>query len=164
VKKEKNPPQKEKSQKINKQKNEELENLCKRIQADFENYKKRSQREKDEFSKYAKTDLILQILPILDNFKLATLHLPAELAENNWTVGVLQIEKQLEQVLKNEGVEPIETVGQSFDTYHHEAVEEVESEKPPGEIIEEVLAGYKLNGKVIRHAKVKVSADNKNNS
>jgi len=135
----------------------ELENLCMRVQADFENYKKRSQKEREDFSRYANTDLILQILPIVDNFQLATKHLPADIAENNWVKGVLQIEKQLEQVLVAEGVTAIDSIGNKFDPYLHEAIEEVPSERPEGEIIEEVTRGYRLNDKIIRHAKVKVA-------
>lgn len=138
----------------------ELEALCKRIQADFENYKKRSQKEREEFSKYANVDLILQILPIMDNFQLATKHLPKELKDDNWAQGVLQIEKQFEQVLTAEGIEEIRSIGVQFDPYLHEGIEEVVSAKPKGEVTEEILRGYKLNDKVIRHAKVKVSKNN----
>lgn len=139
----------------------ELENLCMRVQADFENYKKRSQKEKEDFSKYANTDLILQILPIIDNFQLATKHLPVEIADNNWAKGVLQIEKQLEQVLVAEGLTEIDSVGNQFDPYLHEAIEEIPSERPEGEIIEEITRGYRLNDKIIRHAKVKVAKNSK---
>lgn len=137
----------------------ELEHYAKRLQADFENYKRRTQEDKAQFSLYANTDLILQILPVLDNFRLAVRHLPKELVENNWVAGVRHIETQLEQILQAEGVSPIPTIGESFDPHQHEAVEEVESEKPPGEITEEVQRGYRLQDKVIRHAKVKVSKD-----
>jgi molecular chaperone GrpE len=140
-----------------KQRVKELENLYMRIQADFENYKKRSQKEREDFSKYANTDLILQILPIIDNFQLATKHLPEDIADNNWVKGVLQIEKQLEQVLAAEGVTAIEAIGSQFDPYLHEAIEEVPSERPGGEIIEEVTKGYRLNDRIIRHSKVKVA-------
>jgi len=148
MKKEKNPkkPGKEK----------ELEDLCKRIQADFENYKKRTQKEKEDFAKYANTDLLLQILPIMDNFRLATKHLPKELQENSWAQGVLQIEKQLEQVLLAEGVEEIKSQG-TFNPYEHDAIEEVVSEKPRGEVVEVISGGYKIGDKIIRPARVKVS-------
>lgn len=137
----------------------ELEHYAKRLQADFENYKRRTQEEKAEFSRYANTDLILQILPVLDNFRLAVRHLTKELEENNWVTGIRHIETQLEQVLQSEGVDTIPTIGEKFDPHLHEAVEEVESEKPPGEITEEVQRGYRLQNKIIRHAKVKVSKD-----
>jgi molecular chaperone GrpE len=92
----------------------------------------------------------------MDNFRLATQHLPKELEGNNWAQGVLHIEKQLEQVLAAEGVEEIETKG-NFDPNIHDAVEEVASNKKEGEITEVLTKGYKLNGKIIRPAKVKVS-------
>lgn len=157
MKKPKERLQKEKPTKQNELEKKELEDLCKRVQADFENFKKRSQKEKEEFSKFANTDLILQIIPVIDNFKLATHHLPEELRDNNWVQGILQIEKQLEQILASEGVEPIESVGHKFDPYIHEAIEEIDSEGSPGEVVEEITRGYRLNDRVIRHAKVKVS-------
>lgn len=137
----------------------ELEHYAKRMQADFENYKKRTQTEKSEFARYANTDLILQILPVLDNFRLAVKHLPEDLAENDWVAGIRHIESQLEQILSSEGVETITADGSQFDPNVHEAVEEVASDKPPGEIVEEIRRGYRLNGKVIRPAKVKVAAN-----
>lgn len=136
---------------------EELEHYAKRIQADFENYKRRTQEDRAEFSQYANTDLLLQILPVLDNFRLATQHLPKELENNNWVIGIQHIESQLEQVLHGEGIQEIKTIGEKFDPNLHEAIEEVESEKPPGEIVAEVRRGYLLNDKVIRHSKVTVS-------
>lgn len=138
----------------------ELENVLKRVQADFENYKKRSQQEKESFAIYANTDLIIKILPVIDNFYLATKHLPKELENNNWAQGVLQIEKQLTQVLLSEGVEKIEVLGKKFDPYVHEAIEAIDSERPPDEIIEEVQPGYKINEKILRHAKVKIAKNN----
>lgn len=150
---------KQKSEKLSAK---ELEDICKRIQADFENYRKRSQKEKEEFGRYANEDLVLRILPVKDNLSLATEHLPKKMRDDNWVRGVLQIEKQLEQILAQEGVEKIESLGRHFDPHLHEAVEEVESERPPGEIVEEVLAGYQLSDKVIRPAKVKVSKKDKN--
>jgi molecular chaperone GrpE len=135
--------------------------MAQRIQADFENYKKRSQKEKEEFANYANTGLILQILPILDNFRLATKHLPEDLENHNWAQGVLHIEKQLEQVMEAEGVEEIKSVGEKFDLSVHDAVEEVKSKEEKGIIIEEIQKGYKLKDKIIRHAKVKVSKGEK---
>lgn len=147
---------KEKNQKLTRD-FEELKNLLQRVQADFENFRKRSQKEKEEFAKYANTDLILRILPILDNFKLALLHQPKDLKKNEWAHGIWHIEKQLQQVLSEEGVQKIPTEGQRFDPNLHEAIEEVQSDAPAHQIVEEVLAGYILGDKVIRHAKVKVS-------
>lgn len=136
----------------------ELKSLLQRVQADFENYKKRTQKEREEFTKYANTDMILRILPVLDNFKLALSHQPKELKGDGWVEGIWHIERQLEQILTDEGVKKIPTEGQKFDPNLHEAVEEVASEGPPHQIVEEVLAGYMLGDKIIRHAKVKVSS------
>lgn len=138
---------------------DELENYAKRLQADFENYKKRTQIEKEAYSRYANTDLILQILPVLDNFQLAIKHLPEKLKEDPWVLGVKHIETQLEQILLSEGLTKIPTTNEKFDPNIHEAVEEVESEKPPGTITHETQTGYQLNGKIIRHSKVKVSRE-----
>lgn len=146
-------PKKEKKEQ---EKLAEIQELLKRVQADFENYRKRTQKEKEEFGKFLNTDLILRIIPILDNFKLALKHLPEDLKENSWVEGIWHIERQLEQVLSDEGVTEVIVTGK-FNPHLHEAVAEVESEKPPGEITEVIQSGYQIDGKVIRHAKVKVS-------
>lgn len=141
----------------------EIKSLLMRVQADFDNYRKRTQKEKEDFALFLNGDLILRTLPVLDNFQLALKHLPKELEKNDWVKGIWQIERQLEQVLADEGAQKIPTVGQKFDPYVHEAVEEVPSPAPEGEITDEVLAGYRLGDKILRHAKVKVSKDKKIN-
>lgn len=137
----------------------DLKNILQRVQADFDNYRKRSIREKEDFAKYVNTDLILRVLPVLDNFKLALMHQPKEVKTSSWAEGIRHIERQLEQILSDEGLSEIPAVGQKFNPEFHEAVEEVASEKPPGTITEEILKGYTLSEKVIRHSKVKVSAE-----
>jgi molecular chaperone GrpE len=146
-------------QKISELENEitELTAGWQRTQADFMNYKKNAAAERASLIKSANQDLIEEILPILDNFALAAKHLPAELENNTWAQGVKQIEKQLENVLKDEGLERIESVGNVFDPNRHEAVDQVESDRPEGEIVEEVSPGYRFNGITIRPARVKVS-------
>lgn len=128
-----------------------------RSQADFLNFKRQTESERLKLLKNASADLIMEILPVLDNFSLAAKHIPAELENNNWAIGVKQIERQLEDILSNNGLRKIETVGTHFDHNFHEAIEHVPSEKPADEIVEEVLPGYILNETVIRPAKVKVS-------
>lgn len=135
----------------------ETKALMMRVQADFENYRKRAQKEKEEYGKYFNTDLIARMLPVLDNFRLALKHQPKDFKDNGFLSGIGHIERQFEQIFTEEGVEKIPTEGQKFDPHLHEAVEEISSEKPPGQITEEVLAGYKLGDRIIRHAKVKVS-------
>jgi len=135
----------------------ELTSGWQRTQADFVNYKKQSSEERNSLISSANSDLIYNILPVLDNFKLAADHMPAELAENNWAQGIKQVERQLESILLNEGLKRIESVGLQFDPNLHEAIEHIESDKSENEILEEVLPGYILNEKVLRPATVKVS-------
>jgi len=128
-----------------------------RTQADFENHKKKSLEERSKLIKSANSDLIYELLPILDNFQLAAKHLPRELENNNWAQGVQQIEKQFEEILNQSGLTKIETIESEFNPELHEAVGEVKSDKKEGTIIEEVLAGYKYDNIVLRPAKVKVA-------
>jgi molecular chaperone GrpE len=129
-----------------------------RTQADFVNYKKQVEFDRSKLIKSSNQDLIMSLLPVLDNFQLAAKHIPAELNENNWAVGVKQIEKQLEAVMADEGLQKIESLGQQFDHNLHEAIEHIPSDKPENEIVEEILSGYKYHDEVIRPAKVKVSS------
>ncbi len=141
---------------------EELEKRCeeylngwKRAMADYQNLVKDVAKEKMEFVKFANQNLILELLPILDNFKLAFSKVPDAEQGGAWTVGFAHIKKQLEDFLKENGVEEIKTVGEKFDPMLHEAVEKVEnSEKESGLIVEEKKPGYKLHGKVVQAAKV----------
>lgn len=135
----------------------ELTGGWQRTQADFINYKNNQAKERSALIKSANTDLICEILPILDNFALAAKHIPKELEDNAWASGVKQIEKQLETVLLNWDLTKIDSIGALFDPEKHESVGEIESEKPEGEIIEEIAAGYVFNDCVIRPAKVKIA-------
>jgi len=105
--------------------------------------------------------LIMEILPIYDTFSLAVKYIPEDLKDKEWTKGVVQLKIQLENLLKDKGLEEIKSVGEKFDPELHEAVEMVSppagGEKSEGEILEEVQKGYKLNGMVIRTAKVKIA-------
>ncbi|KKP88338.1 MAG: Protein GrpE [Berkelbacteria bacterium GW2011_GWA2_35_9] len=131
----------------------ELTNLVKIKQAELINLQNRFEAQKKSLFLYANENLILDILPILDNFKRSTEHLPKELENDNWAKGINLIEKQLEEMLKNNGLERIIVeIGNEFDPNLHDAIEG-EGEK----INEIVLDGYKLNSKVIRPAKVKVN-------
>ena len=153
--------------KYNKKETEELKNKVQeltqgwqRTQADFLNYKKQAAEDRNTLVNSANADLIYQILPVLDNFKLAADHMPKELEENNWAQGIKQVERQLESILQNEGLERIKTLGEQFDPNLHEAIEHIESDKPANEIVIEILPGYIFNDKVLRPAKVKVSKPN----
>lgn len=128
-----------------------------RERADFLNYKKDQVARIGELVGYANIDLILKILPILDNFYVAEKELSPESKEDKNIKGLLQIKLQLESFLEKSGVEEIATIGQKFDPNFHEVVAEVESEEEPGTIIKEVQKGYQCNSRVIRPVKVIVS-------
>ncbi len=144
---------------------EEYLNDLKRCQAEFENYKKRQSATQKELGGYLIEKLVLDIIPVLDNFRSATQHVPPEQKDNAWVVGIQYIEKQLETVLTNNGVQMIEArEGEDFDPKIHEAVstearteelESVEGKNNEQHIITKVIQkGYKFGDRVIRAARV----------
>lgn len=129
-----------------------------RSQADFINYKKDEMARMKELLKYGSAGLILGFLPILDNFEKAEKETPKDLQENQYFKGVLQIKKQIQDFLKNQGVKEIESIGKKVDLNFHEIVGEAEAkDKESGIIIEETQKGYLFEDKLLRVAKVKVS-------
>ncbi len=128
-----------------------------RTQADFINYKKQVAEDRAALIKTANSDLIEELLPVLDNFALAAKHLPENLANDNWARGVQQVEKQFESILLQNGLERISTDNCEFNPELHEAIEEVESDKESGTVVDEISAGYIYNNMIIRPAKVKVA-------
>lgn len=136
----------------------ELLGTVQRVQAEFENYKKRVEKEKAEFTRIACSGLIEELLPILDTFELA---LKNTEDKEEFVKGVEMIYAQLFSTFEKIGLKPIECEGKKFDPYLHEALMQEESDKEEGIVIEEFQKGYSLNGKVIRHSKVKVSKGKK---
>lgn len=146
---------KEETKKTDTQKGE-LENLLKRLQADFDNYRKRTEQERIEIRKSANADLILRLLPVLDNFKRAASHAPEN---DNWATGVKAIENQFEDVLRQAGLEQISAEpGATVDLTKHEVISQEESDQESGRIVKCAEVGYTLNGKVLKPVKVIVSA------
>jgi molecular chaperone GrpE len=128
-----------------------------RARADLINYKKEELERVGELIRFSANGLILKILPILDNFEIAEKKLPENLKNDENVKGTLQIKNQILNFLKEQGVEEIKSVGERFDPNFHEVVEEVEAkDKEPGTIVEEIQKGYKINGRLLRPAKVKV--------
>ncbi len=129
-----------------------------RLAADFENYRKRVEKEREDFIKFSKEDLVYELLPILDNFKMALHHVKNTTEPKKIIEGIELIEKQFHNILKKEGLQVIETKGKKFDPHIHEAIMHEETDKhPEGFIIEELRKGYTLGGKVIRPAQVKIA-------
>lgn len=151
---------KEKDKEIEKLK-EELEKLkkdaenylngWKRARADYLNLEREIRQEKFEWIKFANLELILKILPILDSFDQSLEKMPENLKNDQWVKGIMQIKRQFEDFLKDQGAEKIKTIGEKFDLGKHEVVEK---RGEGNEIVEEIQSGYLLNGEVIRPAKV----------
>jgi len=129
-----------------------------RARADLINYKREEMERVGSFIKVAQEGLIFEFLPILDNFDIAAKKIPEKLKEDENVKGLLQIRQQILDFLKKKGVEEIKSVGEKFDPALHEVVEEIETDEfETGTIIEEVQKGYKIEGRVLRPAKVKVA-------
>jgi molecular chaperone GrpE len=132
----------------------------KRCQADFENYRKMQDKSKKQFKDFLLEDLALQILPVVDNFEMSLAHIPENQKEGAWVQGILHIQRQLETILKDNGIEEIETKeGDVFNPNIHESMyqESANSEKKSGDKISKIISkGYKIGDKVIRATKVTV--------
>ena len=131
-----------------------------RSQADYENYVKRAQQEKTETVEFANRILILDLLPILDDFERALASVPADPDEQSWTEGIKLIYNKLKTVLETQGLAGIKAVGECFDPYLHEAAGQLEGEE--GVIVEEIRKGYKFRDKLLRPSMVMVGAGTKN--
>jgi molecular chaperone GrpE len=131
--------------------------LAQRAQADFDNYRKRAAKEAASAGERAKIGLLRDFLPVLDNLERA-LESAGE-GEPGLAEGVRLVHSELVNVLKRNGVEPIEAEGKPFDPTVHEAMSTMaQDETEPGTVLHVVEKGYRLNDTVIRPARVVVSA------
>jgi molecular chaperone GrpE len=134
----------------------ELTASLQRIQAEFINYKARVESEKATLSQFSKSQVIKDLLPVIDDLERALNHAPEELSENKWAQGVHKVYGRLQKQLEKLGVTKIEALNQPFDPNLHEAVS-VEGEGDQ-QIVSEILQnGYMLSEHIIRHATVKVT-------
>ena len=138
---------------------ETLNSQYMRIAADFDNFRKRQTRDQDDLKIQLTCSTLSEILPVVDNFERARQQLNPESEEAQSLHRSYQnLYKQLVEVLKQLGVAPMRVVDQTFDPTLHEAVmREPSDEKHEDIVIEELQRGYHLNGRVLRHALVKVS-------
>lgn len=138
---------------------EEQQQRVLRTQADFDNFRRRTQKEKEDLAKYASSLLITELLPVIDNFERALSTGTDNPEVSSYAKGVEMIFRQLEGVLKAEGLEEMNSVGQPFNPEFHQAIMQVESDEyEEGIVVEEVQKGYKLKDRVLRPAMVKVSS------
>ncbi len=131
-----------------------------RRQAEFDNYRKRVERERAELYQHGRDDVLLQFLPVVDNFERALSSLEESEGDADALLrGVELIHKQFKDALSKLGLEPVEAVGQTFDPHVHEAVTTEATDKhKENTVIEEFLRGYKIGDRLLRPAKVKVAA------
>jgi len=127
-----------------------------RLAADFENFKRRTSRERESVVALANERFAIDLLEVMDNFDRALTSDEAHLRQ-----GLEQIRLLLNAQLQRHGVMPIDALNKPFNPIEHEAIAYVPSGEPEGMVIDEVARGYRMNDKVIRHAKVAVSKGNK---
>lgn len=131
-----------------------------RLYAEFDNYKRRTQKERVELLQTAGKDVIVSLLPVLDDFDraLKAMETAADVAPVK--EGILLVSTKLKNTLAQKGLKDVESISQPFDTDFHEAITNIPapSDDLKGKVIDEVEKGYTLNDNVIRFAKVVVGA------
>ena len=140
------------------QEKQELTARLLRLQADFDNYRKRMRMEKEALEENANFNFILKLLPVMDNLERAS----ASSAEAKEAIveGLALIYRQFTEILKKEGVTPMDCQGKPFDPYFHEAVtQEQSADHAPGTVIEEIQKGYMMKDRVLRVSMCRVSGE-----
>ena len=133
--------------------------LAMRSQADFENYKKRCAREKEEAIKYANKSLLEKLISIVDHFELGLEAARGESEKSPIYSGMSLVLKQLKDFLAENGLQPIEAVGQKFDPNLHEAIgHESSAEVPEETVIRQTRRGYRFKDRLLRPSAVVVSS------
>jgi molecular chaperone GrpE len=125
-----------------------------RERADFSNYKKRIEQEKADLLNYADAEMIKSILPVVDDMERAFSMVDHKLKSLSWVEGFRQIQRKLQDILRDHGCSEIECLGQPFDPNLHEAVAYEEGDE--GAVISEHRKGYRMKEKVLRVAQVTV--------
>ena len=136
---------------------DEYLDLARRAQADFENYRKRAAREAAAAGERAKSGLVRELLPVVDNLERALAS--AGQGEQHLAEGVRLVHSELVAVLERNGVEQFDPAGERFDPAEHEALTTRDQDgAEPGVVLDVVEKGYRANGTVLRPARVVVSA------
>jgi molecular chaperone GrpE len=125
-----------------------------RAEADLQNFKRRAEQDKDESRRFANASLMINLLPIVDDFERAFQSIDSNIAGLSWFDGIRLIYRKLSMLLENAGVHRIRTEGATFDPNFHEAVAHVDGEE--GKVISEVQRGYMIHDRVLRPAMVVV--------
>ncbi|MFH0847708.1 MAG: nucleotide exchange factor GrpE [Chloroflexota bacterium] len=127
-----------------------------RAQADFANFRRRTEQERGEVARVANAVLLLKLLTVLDDFERAESAIPEKARDLPWVSGIRLIERNLRQVLEQEGVAPMEAVGKTFDPCLHEAAGCCPGKE--GIIVKEIKKGYTIGNKLLRPAAVMVGS------
>mgnify|MGYP001190415473 CR=1 FL=1 len=139
-----------------KQQIQQLTEALMRERADSENIRRRHDDQLANVKNHVKTDIIKDLLPVIDNFDRSLKHVPKDIENNDYIKGVQGIVKQFENILISLGVQRIKTVGEVFNPELHEAVSMEEGDGDVEVVSEELQSGYILGDTVIRHAMVRV--------
>lgn len=143
--------------------NDDLTAALRRVQSDFENYRRRVERERGENYAFALMAIVNNLLPVLDNFRIALAnaeHRSPDTDVEQFFDGFELILQQLEKVLDTMGIQPIAALGETFNPQYHEAVStEFMPDSPPNTVVEEIVRGYRLGVKLVRPAMVRVSVN-----
>lgn len=138
---------------------ERWKDMAYRSQAELDNFRKRSAREAQETRAYANGDLLRALFPILDNFEMGLEAARAESEKSMIFMGMSMVSRQLQDFLRESGVQEVEALGKAFDPNLHEAVaQEASATVPEGHIIRVTRRGYKLKDRLLRAASVIVSS------
>lgn len=148
---------KEKIQELG-EKLDELNDKYLRLFSEFDNFRKRTQKEKLELFKTASEDVIVALLPVVDDFERGLKVSEDNGVDEHHREGVELIYNKLKKTLEQKGLECMESMGKEFDTDFHEAITNIPAPDPDmkGKVVDVIEKGYKLNDKVIRFAKVVV--------
>jgi molecular chaperone GrpE len=135
-----------------------LKDLALRARADLDNFRKRALREKEEAIRYANNGLLERLLPVIDNFELGLDAAKSGADAASILQGMSMVQKQLQDFLKNNGLEEVQAEGEAFDPNKHDAVsQEFSTEIPEGHVVRQVRKGYKIKDRLVRASSVIVS-------
>ena len=143
-----------------KEKIDELNDKYLRLYSEFDNFRKRTMKEKGELVKTASEEVIVSLLPVMDDLEraIAALETASKEGEASYLEGIKLIYNKFKNTLQQKGLEPVDSLKRPFDVDYHEAIAKIPApeEVLKGCVVDEVLKGYLLNGKVIRFARVVV--------
>jgi len=138
---------------------DKFKDLYQRARADFDNYQKRSQRDQAQERKFAHGNLALDLLPVIDNFDRATAAAQQAGEKGPLVQGVAMVQAQLLDLLRRHGITPIDAQGKPFDPNLHQAMlQQPSGQHPPGTVVQVLEPGYMIHDRVLRPARVAVSA------